>query len=63
MLVARVIEAEDYVGHVGSQLRIQSSFSARLEGIYRDAFRTMAEVDMNAEQARLKALEVCGANS
>ncbi len=56
VLVARVIEAEDYVGHVGSQLRIQSSFSARLEGIYRDAFRTMAEVDMNGEQARLKAL-------
>ncbi len=47
VLVARVIEAEDYVGHVGSQLRIQSSFSARLEGIYRDAFRTMAEVDMS----------------
>lgn len=58
VLVARVAEAEDYVGHVGSQLRIQSSFSARLEGIYRDAFRTMAEVDMSAEQARLKALEV-----
>lgn len=57
VLVARVSEAEDYVGRVGSQLQIQSSFSARLEGIYRDAFRTIADVDMNAEQARLKALE------
>ncbi|KQQ89372.1 hypothetical protein ASF65_17395 [Aureimonas sp. Leaf324] len=57
MLVAHVSEAEAYVGFVGTQLRSQSRFSARLEGIYQDAFRTIAEVDISAEQARLKALE------
>lgn len=57
VLVARVSEAEAYVGFVGTQLRSQSRFRARLEGIYREAFRTIAEVDMSAEQARLKALE------
>lgn len=57
LLVAGVSEAEDYVGFVAFQLRTQSSFSARLEGIYRDAFRSIAEVDLCAEQARLKALE------
>lgn len=57
MLVARVSEAQDYVGFIGSQLQNQSSFSARLEGIYREAFGSIAEVDMSAEQARLKALE------
>ncbi|SFF45582.1 hypothetical protein SAMN05216566_11477 [Aureimonas phyllosphaerae] len=56
-LVRRVSEAEDYVGVVAFQLQTQSSFSARLEGIYRDAFKDIAEIDLNAEQAKLKALE------
>lgn len=56
-LVRRVSEAEDYVGVVAFQLQTQSSFSARLEGIYRDAFKDIVEIDLNAEQAKLKALE------
>lgn len=56
-MIGDVSSAQDYTDFVSAQLTIHSTFTSDLEGIYRQTYGDLINVDMSDEEARLKALE------
>lgn len=57
-IIQRVSSAKDHTDAVSDRIASQAGLSTKLEGIFRKAYGEMVDVDMNAEKARLKALEI-----